>query len=339
VTLFRDEIGQQPEVADRVLASTAGPVAAAAAAIAAARPAGLVIAARGSSDHAAVYAKYLFEARNGLPVALAAPSLFTLYRRPPDLRRFCVLAVSQAGASTDVVAVVEEAARQGSVTVALTNDPGSPLATAARFVVPLGTGPERSVPATKTYTASLLLVALLSQALRPSPEFGAALDRVPEALRAALGVSDSLGPIVGALAGAGRLAVLGRGYNLATALELGLKLMEAAYVVAEARSFADFLHGPIAIIEPGFPVLVLEAAGPTASEMVRLGEELRARRARVITIGDGPGADVRLATGLPEELTPLPFAVAGQLLTAGLAAARGTDPDRPRGLRKVTVSR
>ena len=343
MTLFREEIGQQPEVAERVLAAAAGPVAAAAAAIAGAAPAGLVIAARGSSDHAAVYAKYLFEARNGLPVALAAPSLFTLYRRPPDLRRFCVLAISQAGASTDVVEVIAEASRQGSVTVALTNDAGSPLAAAAQHVVPLDTGPERSVPATKTYTASLLLVAMLSQALRPSPAFGAALAAVPRGLRAALGASGSLDPVVSALAGSGRLAVLGRGYNLATALEVGLKLMEAAYVVAEARSVADFLHGPIAIIEPGFPVLVLEAAGPTASEMARLGGELRARRARVVTIGDRPAPagqpGVLLATGLPEELTPLPFAVAGQLLTAGMAAARGIDPDRPRGLRKVTISR
>lgn len=342
MTLFRQEIGQQPDVAERVLSAAASPVAAAAAAVAAASPAGLIIVARGSSDHAGVYAKYLFESRNALPVALAAPSLFTLYHRPPDLRRFCVLAISQAGASTDVVEVVVEARRQGAVTVALTNDPGSPLAGEAAHVVPLSTGVERSVPATKTYTASLLLVAMLSQALRPEASFGSALARVPDALAAALGVEGSLGSLVGMLRGASRLAVLGRGYNLATALEIGLKLMEAAYVVAEARSVADFLHGPIAIIEPDFPVLVLSAAGPTAVEMSRLGEELVARGARVLTVGDDVehgSLGVRVATGLPESLTPLPFAVAGQLLTAGLAAARGIDPDRPRGLRKVTISR
>jgi glutamine---fructose-6-phosphate transaminase (isomerizing) len=343
MTLFRQEIGEQPAVAERVLAAADAPVREVAAAVRAAGPAGIVIAARGSSDHAAVYAKYLFEARNGLPVALAAPSLFTLYRRPPDLRRFCVLAISQAGASTDVVEVLAEARRQGSVTVALTNDPGSPLAAAASHVVELGTGVERSVPATKTYTASLLSVALLSHALRPEPAFAAALRRVPEALRAGLAVEAELEAAAAALGGATRLAVLGRGYNLATALEVGLKLMEAAYLVAEARSVADFLHGPIAIVEPGFPVLLLEAAGPTAGEMAKLAGELRRRRARVITIGDGPvragEPGVRVATGLPEPLTPLPFAVAGQLLTAALAAARGLDPDRPRGLRKVTISR
>ena len=140
-----------------------------------------------------------------------------------------------------------------------------------------------------------------------------------------------------------RLAVLGRGYNLSTALEVGLKLMEAAYLVAEARSVADFLHGPIAIVESGFPVMVLDAAGPADGEVAALMERLRERGARMLTIGDvSPPADalgVRVATGLPEELTPLPFAVAGQLLTAGLAAARSIDPDRPRGLRKVTISR
>jgi glucosamine--fructose-6-phosphate aminotransferase (isomerizing) len=343
MTLFRQEIGEQPEVAERVLAEAAGRVAEVAAAIRAADPAGLVIAARGSSDHAAVYAKYLFEGRNGLPVALAAPSLFTLYRSPPDLRRFCVLAISQAGASTDIVEVVAEARRQGSLTVAVTNDPASPLAGQARHVVELGTGPERSVPATKTYTASLLVMAMLSQALRPEPALAAALERVPEALRAAIAVEGELEPLVGALSGATRLAVLGRGHNLATALEVGLKLMEAAYLVTEARSVADFLHGPIAIVEPGFPVLLLEAAGPAAGEMAKLAGELRRRRARVLTVGDGAPPDgepgVRLATGLPEVLTPLPLAVAGQLLTAGLAAARGIDPDRPRGLRKVTISR
>lgn len=343
MTLFREEIGQQPEVAARVLSASGGVWAEVAAAIRAADPAGVVIAARGSSDHAAVYAKYLLESRNGLPVALAAPSLFTLYRRPPDLRRFCVLAISQAGASTDVVSVVEEARRQGSVTVAVTNDPSSPLASAAAHVVALGSGPERSVPATKTYTASLLHVALLSQALTPSAEFASALEAVPSALAAALDVEGSLGPLVEALAGATRLAVLGRGFNLSTALEVGLKLMEAAYLVAEARSVADFLHGPIAIVERGFPVLVVDAAGPTTGEMGSLAGALRERGARVLTISDGPlpsgAVGVRVATGLPEALTPLPFAVAGQLLTAGLAAARAIDPDRPRGLRKVTISR
>jgi glucosamine--fructose-6-phosphate aminotransferase (isomerizing) len=347
VTLFRQEIGEQPAVAERVLVGAAASVRVAAAAIAAADPAGIVIAARGSSDHAAVFAKYLFETRNGLPVALAAPSAFTLYRRPPRLARFCVLAISQAGTSPDVVEVVAEARRQGSLTVALTNHADSALAGAAEHVLDIGAGPERSIPATKTYTASLLVLAMLSAALNGSSAepLDAGLARVPAALRAVIDAEDEMRPLVGALAGASRLAVLGRGYNLATALEVGLKLMEASYVVAEARSVADFLHGPIAIVEPAFPVVLLEAAGPAAPEMRRLAGELLERRARLLTITDEPSGGAlpgelvaRMETGLPEPLTPLAFAVAGQLLTSQLAAARGIDPDRPRGLQKVTAT-
>ncbi len=204
MTLFRREIGEQPDVAERVLAGAAGQVLEAARAIAAADPAGLVIAARGTSDHAAVYAKYLFEMRNRLPVSLAAPSAFTLYGQPPRLDRFAVLAISQAGASPDVVEVVAEARRQGSVTVALTNHAGAPLAAAADHVVELRAGDERSVPATKTYTASLLVLALLSGALRPDPEFEAALSRVPEALRGVLQADEDLRPPAAVLAGASR---------------------------------------------------------------------------------------------------------------------------------------
>ncbi|HKF75079.1 MAG TPA: SIS domain-containing protein [Candidatus Dormibacteraeota bacterium] len=341
---FRQEIAEQPAVAERVLGSAAEPVRTAAAAIAAAEPAGLVIAARGSSDHAAVYAKYLFETRNGLPVALAAPSTFTLYRRPPRLQRFAVLAISQAGASPDVVEVLSEARRQGSVTVALTNHPDSALARAAEHVVQLGAGEELSVPATKTYTATLLVLAMLSDALSPEPAFTAALGRIPRALRSVLDAETALSGLAGELVAATRLAVLGRGYNLATALEVGLKLMEAAYVVAEARSVADFRHGPIAIVEPGFPALLLQAAGPAAADLDELGADLDRRGARVLSIGEGAGQppgrlSVRLDTGLPEALTPLTLAAAGQLVTAGLARARGLHPDRPRGLRKVTSTR
>jgi glucosamine--fructose-6-phosphate aminotransferase (isomerizing) len=344
VSLFRQEIAEQPAVAERVLGSAAEPVRAAAAAIVAAEPAGLVIAARGSSDHAAVYAKYLFEMRNGLAVALAAPSTFTLYRRPPRLDRFAELAISQAGASPDVVEALSEARRQGSVTVALTNHPGSALASAAQHVIELRAGEELSVPATKTYTATLLVLALLSGELSPDPAFAAALRRVPAALRSVLAAEPALSGLAGELAAATRLAVLGRGYNLATALEVGLKLMEAAYVVAEARSVADFQHGPIAIVEPGFPVLLLQAAGPAAADLDELAADLDRRGARVLSIGEGAGRpagrlSVRLDTGLPEELTPLTLAAAGQLVTAALARARGLQPDRPRGLRKVTSTR
>lgn len=341
---FHEEIRQQPETARRVLETAAGPVRLVAAAVRARRPAGFLVAARGSSDHAATYAKYLLEIRNRAPVSLAAPSAFTLYRRPPALAGFCVLAISQSGTSEDVVEVLAEARRQGAPAVAITNRADSRLAAAADHLIELAAGEERSVPASKTYTASLLALAMLSHALDPDPAFATALAAVPVALERALALEPELDE-AGAGLLAGRLAVLGRGFNLATAQEVALKVMETCYLVAESRSVADFLHGPIAIVEPGFPALLIEAAGPTLRDMRALGRRLGALGARVAVLtdrGSGPAdaaAVVRLVTGLPEALTPLPFAVAGQLLALRMAGRLGRDPDRPRGLRKVTVTR
>jgi len=319
------------------------------------QPAGIVIAARGSSDHAATYAKYLFEIRNSIPVALAAPSAFTLYRRPPALQRFGVLAISQSGSSEDVVEVMAEARRQGAPTVVITNDPDSRLAAQAEHVLDLAAGPERSVPASKTYTSSLLMLAMLSQAMHPDLELAAALNDVPTAIERVLRLEpklDQAGLVLKRPRGGSppseqgpRLAVLGRGFNLATAQEVALKVMETCSVVAESRSVADFLHGPIAVVGPGFPVLLIEAAGPTLADMRALARRLTELGARVVTLTDGAGGGgqthtvIRVRTGLPEMLTPIPFAVAGQLLALRMALRLGVDPARPRGLRKVTVTR
>ncbi|MFZ0216775.1 MAG: SIS domain-containing protein, partial [Candidatus Dormiibacterota bacterium] len=307
----------------------------------AARPPGLLIAARGTSDHAATYAKYLFEIRNRLPVALAAPSAFGLYQAPPRVGAYCVVGISQSGASEDICTVLEESQAQGALTIALTNRPRSRLGRAADHVLPLDAGPERSVPASKTYTATLLLVAMLSQALDPDPAFAEALQRTPAALERALRPELDLPPLAHALDGP-RLAVLGRGYHLATAQEIALKIMETSYSVAEARSVADFLHGPLAIVEPGFAILLLEAAGPTRRQMRALARQLGELGARVVTISDRPVAGplaLTLRTGLPEALTPLPYAIVGQRLALQLARDRGADPDRPRSLHKVTSTR
>ena len=339
---FRDEIAQQPGVAERMLQLAKGEVAAAAEAIRARRPAGLIVAARGSSDHAAIYAKYLLETRNRLPVLLAAPSVFGVYRKPPRLDRFAVLAISQSGASPDVAGVIEQARSQGAPTVAITNSASSRLGRAAEHLVRLQAGRELSVPASKTYTASLLAVAMLSQALDPDPAFARELAKVPAALSSALRLETRLEGAVTLLRGE-RMAVIGRGYNLATALEIGLKLMETSYVVAEARSVADFLHGPIAAVEPGFPILLIEAAGPTLRQLRAFGRRVARAGARVVTVTDQPvgaiGHPVPVCTGLPETLTPLPFAVAGQLLALRMASALGLDSDRPRQLSKVTETR
>lgn len=343
--VFEREILEQAEVTRARIAEGSEAVRETAEVIAERGPAGFVIAARGTSDHAATYAKYLLEVRNRAVVSLAAPSAFSLYRTPPDVSRFCVIGISQSGASVDICEVVEEARRQGALTIALTNNADSRLGRAADRVLPLGAGEERSVPASKTYTATLCLLAMLSEALTPDAAFAAGLGRVPESIELVLEAARSEG-VVARLAeqlDAPCLAVLGRGFHLATAQEIALKIMETSYALAEARSIADFQHGPLAIIEPGFPVLLLEAGGPALSQMQELAGQVHELGARVVTLTDQAGEPDPLTwalpLGLPEPLTPIPFAVAGQLLALAIARRRGLDPDQPRSLRKVTITR
>src|ERR1700687_2579665 len=285
---FRDEIGEQPLLASRMLADSRGAVTAIATRLRASKPRGFVIAARGSSDPAALYAKYLFGVRNHMMVALAAPSLFTSYGSPPKLDGQCVIGISQCGESPDVIAVIEEAERQGQVTVAVTNHPESRLARTAELLLPLGAGPERSVPAPKTYVASLLAMALISQAHDPDASFEAALGQVPPALAAALEQDDELDRLVPALLGP-RAIVLGRGFNFSTAEEIALKLTETSYVLARAWSVADFEHGPIAVVEPGFPVVLVDGRGQVSGDMQSIGSRLAGQGCRVVRLLDGAG--------------------------------------------------
>jgi glucosamine--fructose-6-phosphate aminotransferase (isomerizing) len=341
VSRFRDEIGEQPGIAAGMLATGRETVDSIGARIKEAAPHGFVIAARGSSDHAALYAKYLFGRRNRALVSLAAPSLFTHYESPPRLEGQCVIGISQSGSSPDVIAVIEEAVRQGALTLALTNDASSKLAAAAEMVLPLGAGPERSVPASKTYTASLLALALLSQAIDPQPAFETALAQVPPAMEEALARESELDQLVPALLGP-RAIVLARGFNLATAEEVALKLTETSYVLARAWSVADFAHGPIAVVDRDFPVLFVGGGGPVAPDLEDIARRLDGYGCRVIGLFDGEAPRVEMQSvvgidsGLPEDLTPLTLAVLGQLLAHRVAVARNIDPDRPRALNKVT---
>jgi len=327
VSRFRAEIAEQPEVAARLLAHGAEAANTIASRIREVGPRGILIAARGSSDHAALYAKYLFGARNQYLVALAAPSLFTHYARPPRLDGQCVIGISQSGQSPDVVAVLEEARRQGVLTLAITNDPRSELADAAELVLALEAGPEVSVPASKTYTASLLALALISQAMSPDPAFESALNAVPGAIASALEREMSVEALVPSLTGP-RAIVLGRGFNFSTAEEIALKLSETSYVLARAWSVADFEHGPIAVVEAGLPALIVDGGGLVAANLEAVKARLEQKGCNVLHLVD--------ASGLPEELTPVTLAVSGQLLAHRVAVARGFDPDSPRTIQKVT---
>lgn len=324
---FRLEIAEQPDVASRLLLHGADAARAIGARIKAAGPRGFVIAARGSSDHAALYAKYLFGARNAALVALAAPSLFTRYAHPPKLDGQCVIGISQSGSAPDVIAVIEEARRQGALTVAITNDAKARLSSVAELVLPLETGPELSVPASKTYTASLLALALISQALEPDAAFEAALARVPDAIAGAIEREGELEASALVIAGP-RAIVLGRGFNFSTAEEVALKLSETSYILARAWSVADFEHGPIAIVEAGLPVVVVDGGGAVAPDIEAIQARITGKGGHMVHLLD--------RSGLPEALTPIPLAVQGQLLAHLACVARGIDPDRPRTIQKVT---
>lgn len=343
--LFEQEVREQPESLARLLERGRAAAEEAAAAIRAQDPEFAMIAARGTSDNAARYGQYLFGIQNRLAVASSAPSLFTHYDVALRLQRAAVIGISQSGQSPDVVAVVREGRRQGAVTVAITNDAESPLAKAAAYLLPLHAGPERAVAATKTYTAELLALAMVSAAVEQDTARQEALARVPAHVAAALDLYAGAPRAMTTLRQARNLVVVGRGYNLATTFEVALKIKETCYVMSEAYSSADFLHGPVALLEEGLPVLVVAPKGRSFDDLDEVVRLARERRAPLIAISDSPAllesADVSLPLppDIPEWLSPLVTVVPGQLFARDLARARGLTPDAPRGLSKVTLTR
>ena len=342
--LYR-EIHEQPDVLQRFLHEQQAPMQALVDAIHGRDIDYVVIAARGTSDNAGRYANYLLGAAAGLPVALATPSLYTIYQRPPRLRNALVLGISQSGKSPDIVSVLAEARRQGALTAAFTNVVDSDMGRQADHVIDLCAGEEKAVAASKTYTSSLAAVALLGALLGDDAAMRAELTEVPDAVAAALTTAPSMARIAERYRYMRDCVVIGRGYNYATAFELALKLKELTYTIAEPYSSADFLHGPLALIEHGFPAIVVAPTGVMLPEMREFIQVLRAREAEPIVISDDDAAlaqartPIRLPASLPEWLSPIASIVPGQLLAMYLAAARDFDPDHPRGLRKVTETR
>ena len=340
---LRDEIGEQPDVVARLVARSAE-IEAVARAVRVHHVEHVVIAARGTSDHAAIYAQYLFGIRLRLPVALAAPSIVSLYHVEPVFARSLVIGISQSGASPDVVSVVDAARRQGQPTIAITNEPGSALAQAAEHVIDLGAGPERAVAATKTYTAELAAIALLVAALG-GEDAPAAFAGIPAAIEAALGTEDAAREAAAAHAAWRVCTVLGRGYEYATAREWALKLKELARVVADPYSAADFRHGPLALVERGYPVLAVATSGAVAADLVMLLREIREDfGADLVVVSDRE--DVRaigqrsipVPAGVPDHLAPIVSIVPAQLFAYHATRARGLDPDAPRHISKVTLT-
>lgn len=344
-----EEIAEQPEVLRRGLRELGPAAGRAAEAIRASGATSVAVAARGSSDNAARYAQYLLGGRNRLSVALAAPALFGGYARPPSLEGAAVMAISQSGQSPDIVAVLSEARRQGRPAIAVTNDPGSPLAAEAGVVLDLRAGPELAVAATKTYTAELLAVAMLSAALGgdegEGPVMMDTLARIPDLVASVVRSPEAAREAAAALRTADRCVVLGRGHNHATAFEWALKLQELCLVTALPLSTADFAHGPIALAEPGFPILAVAPKGPLVEEAhALLAGLVRDRGVDLVVASDAPdvlslGRPIPLPGDLEEWATPLVAGVAAQVFCHALAVDRGLDPDRPRTLSKVTRTR
>jgi glutamine---fructose-6-phosphate transaminase (isomerizing) len=346
-TLMRQEIEEEPAAVERLLRDGRSELDAAAATIRAARPRYVSIVARGTSDHAGIYARYLTEVVLGLPAGLSAASVTTLYHAPVDWREILLIAISQSGAGPDVVEVVEAARRGGALTLAITNDPESPLAGASSIMLDCRAGSELSVAATKTYVSELATIAAVVLRVAGRTEDLRGLDRLPGAIREAIDTSDAWlareGGLVDTLAGSDRALVVSRGFNLATALEIALKLKETSRIFGEGYSSADLLHGPIVLVEPDVPIIAIRPDGPVGAA-IDTGVEAAVRAgARPWLVG---GSELKASEraiaidhGLPEYLTPLPFVVPGQLVAEQVSRARGFTPDEPPGLSKITRTR
>jgi glucosamine--fructose-6-phosphate aminotransferase (isomerizing) len=345
-TILEKEIGEQPQALERTLESCRTAVERFCSDIRRRDISYVLLAARGSSDNAGTYAKYLFSSFNAWPVVQAAPSLYTFYHSPPRLKDALVLGISQSGQSQDIVEVLADARRQGALTASVTTDASSPLAKSSDHVLLLQTGAEKAVAATKTFTCSLALLADISATIQGDQKKRESLRKLPElaskAIEMAAQVAASKAERYRYM---DRCAVIGRGFSYGIAFEIALKLKELTYVTADPYSSADFLHGPMAMIEPGFPVFLVATDGMLHKHMLEFASGLAERGTEIVAISDTEAilqfgiTRLPIPKGLPEWLSPILAVIPGQLMGLHLAMAKGFDPDAPRGLKKVTVTR
>lgn len=345
MTLF-SEINEQPERIKSLLSSQRKHVEKIAAEIQQRGVDYVFLAARGTSDNAGRYANYLLGAMNGLPLALATPSLFTYYKKPPMLKNALVIGVSQSGKSPDIVSVLEEGRRQGCMTLSITNEPNSPLAQKSDFVLDLQAGVEKAVAATKTYTTELMSIAMLSAALSGNKKAWDDLGNVSKWMHETLKQSDFIAQAVQRYRYIDQTVVLGRGFNYATAFEWALKLKELTYIIAEPYSSADFAHGPIAMVESGYPVLAVAARGKVFDSMLEMLKRLRSDiAAELVVISNDRKAlllaqvPLQIPVDTPEWLSPLVSILLAQLFAYHLTLAKGYNTEQPRSIRKVTETK
>jgi glucosamine--fructose-6-phosphate aminotransferase (isomerizing) len=313
------------------------------------RPRLIILVARGTSDNAAQFGRYLIEITTRIPVSLAAPSVLTLYESSLDLRDVLTIGISQSGESTDTNAVLEDARKRGATTVGITNDAASAMARTVEYPLLIDAGPEHSVAATKTYACQLLALYLLAYALDGAVQLEQ-LHCIPDWTEKVLAMEESIEEIAERYFFMTRAVTVGRGLNYANALEFGLKLMETCYVVAERFSSADLMHGPIALVEQSFPVFVFAPAGVTWPSISAVLDRLQQLKAETLIITDPGNTEARKraarfllmpieprGNGEPRDLyTPIPYIVPAQLFAGHLASMKGLNPDSPRTLKKIT---
>ena len=337
-SLMLEEARSAPARVAEQLSRDGGRYAALGAALRANPPSAAVTIARGSSDHAASYFAYLVMARYGQLVTSLPMSLVTLYRAPLAMRGTLAVTISQSGRSPDLIEPIEAFRRGGATTVALVNDAESRLAGAAEWVLPLHAGPEKSVAATKSFITSLTAGARLAGTWREDKELLGGLQALPQALEAACALDWSAG--IETLAGAERMMVIGRGMSLAIAQEAALKFKETCAIQAEVFSSAEVKHGPMALVDAGYPMLVFAPRGPAQAGLVALAAEMRGRGANVLLAAPAnvPERQLTLATTASEDLDPIAAIQSFYLLVEAVSRARGRDPDRPPHLNKVTTT-
>ena len=348
MTHMADEIGEIPEAIDRLLNRGTHAIEAAATLVSRTKPRWISIVARGSSDHAAVYARYLIETRLGIPVSLTAPSTLGIYGARISWSGGLVIAISQSGQSPDLLAAVEAARDAGAGLIVICNDIESPLAAASETVIECHAGPELSVAATKSYVSSLLAVTWLVAQLHDAP--GHTLSSLPDVASRTIAASRAWmesGLVVDAFAAATGALILGRGYNLATVLEIALKLIETCRIFAIGYSAADFQHGPSVLAGPGVPILAFESPTPIgsllASTLVRIagagGEPWLVSHRGMRDSNANDGHTLILPDVIADEISPIVYAIPGLVLAETVARRLGLDPDAPAGLSKVTLTR
>jgi glucosamine--fructose-6-phosphate aminotransferase (isomerizing) len=341
MSLMLAEIEQQPASLERTIKRESRRIARFAEALKKRRIRLIVLAARGSSDNAALFGRYLLEISTGIPVSLAAPAVHTLYRTKMNLREALVIGISQSGEGPDINMVLENSKRSGATTLAITNEADSAITRIADETFLIHAGRERSVAATKTYTGQLMIFHLLADALSGNKLFSG-VARLPELAAASLSLRPQVETIVERYAFMNRCVVVGRGLNYANAYEFAIKLMETCYVVAERFSSADFLHGPIAMVGRGFPAFLFAPPGRTYKGMRDLLGKLTKLGAETIVISSEKAilAEATRALKIPERvmesLSPIPYIIPAQLFASLLAGVRGLSPDHPRSLAKVT---